>query len=445
MLRTRFRTRARFFGGGGGSSNNWLYDFASSTNFVPYGVAVDSQDNIIAVGRSSEDTAGGTDAIAFKISSSGELLWSINYGDAGQNQVFRNVCVDSSDNIYVCGQTNTSTTDSKAFWMKLNSDGDIQIEKTAYDGSGGYERAYSIQVDSSGYIYLFADIERNNGGYLYPYIVLYDSSGTKLNSYYMNNFANQDTSNSQRLQGTVNSDGSIIAFGFWNRSVANNTLGAWQRSGSTLSQKNTPAGLSAVAAAALSSDYIPWTSTGIDSNNNIYYFTGDTNSGSNTGSLFKRSSTGSAVAQIGFGFFNNALNATLCIDSNDNPIAAIYYGIIAEFDSSLNLVNSIRITRAGSGNTSISGMARLSNGNLVVVGRDYFYSSGAFIASVPMDGSGNGVYGNWTVADYTLTNSSSINGLGSAGSNSSPVSDSISETDPNYTKTDATITYTKYP
>jgi hypothetical protein len=426
------------------SSNNWLYDFASSTNFWPYGVAVDSEDNIIAVGRTSEDTAGGTDAIVFKISSSGELIWSINYGDAGENQYFRNVCVDSSDNIYVCGQTHNSTTNSKAFWMKLNSDGDIQIEKTAYDGSGGYERAYAIQVDNSGYIYLFADIERNNAGNIFPYIILYDSSGTKLNSYYMGNFYNQNSSDTQRIQGTVNSDGSVIAFGFWNRFQSNNTFGAWQRSGSTLSQKNSPLGLSAATSPPAASDYIPWTSTGIDSSNNIYYYIGDSNSGTDTGCIFKRNSSGAYVAQIGFGYFNNALSTAFYIDANDNPIAALYYGIIAEFDSSLNLTDSIRITRAGSGNTSINGLARLSNGNVVVVGRDYYYSSGSFIASVPMDGSANGVYGNWTVGDYNPTVSSSINGLTTAGTTTTASSDSISETDPNYTQTDATITYTKY-
>jgi hypothetical protein len=444
MLRTRFRTRARFFGGGGGSSNNWLYDFASTTNFWPYAVAVDSEDNIIAVGRSSEDTAGGTDACVFKISSSGNLIWSINYGDAGENQLFRAVTVDSSNNIYVSGQTNNSLTNSKAFWMKLNPDGDIQIEKTAFDGSGGYERSYDIAVDGSGYIYLFADIEANNGAYIFPFVVLYDSSGTKLSSYHQDgDFYQAAKTTTQRITGSVNSDGSIISVSSRNQSQGYFNLGAWTRSGTTFSRKNTP--LSGPISTNLSqtADFTPYAMSKIDSANNIYYYIPSYAPGANDiGAIYKRDSSGNAIAQAAFGGFNQFGATTFFIDQNDSPIIGLFYGVVAELDTSLNLLNSIQIDSSTGNRCVPTGISRLSNGNVVVVGRDYDTGEG-FITSIPIDGSGNGTYGNWTVASYSTPTYTPYN-LGSSFFNGNPRSDSVQETDPNYTKTDATITYTKY-
>ena len=428
---------------GNAGVSSWLYDFASATNFWPFDVAVDSQDNVIAVGRTSEDGAGGTDAVVFKINSSGTLLWARTYGDAGENQRFNAVTVDSNDNIYVSGTTHSLA--SKAFWMKLDTDGVIQIERTAYDGSGGYEQSWGIQVDSSGYIYLFCELERNNGNNLYPYIILYDSTGTKQGSWYINAFVNQTAADPFTFNGAVNSDGSVISFGFKYPTQSKQIFGAWQRSGTTLSLKNSTLELAGNVSPPASGEYVPACGSLIDSSNNIYYWDGDTNAGTNTACLFKRNSSGTALDQVAVGFSNNFLPTTMCIDSNDDPYLALFYGIITKHDkTNLDLLDSIRITRTGSGQTSISGMATLSDGRIAVVGRDYFYSSGAFIAVLNIDGSSNRTYGNWTVADYSPTVSTSLTNLGSSTQSTTANSDTVSETNPSYTEAAATITYTAY-
>ena len=329
--------------------------------------------------------------------------------------------------------------------MKLNPDGDIQIEKTAFDGSGGYERSYGIDVDSSGNIYLFGDIETNNGAYIFPYVVLYDSSGTKLSSYRQDgDFYQAPKSETQRVNGAVNSDGSIICLSSRNQAQGYFNLGAWNRSGSTLSRRF--AALSSGAFSgnlAQSADLVPYCMSKIDSSNNIYYYLASYGVGvSDVGALYKRDSLGNAIAQTAFGGSNQFGATTFCIDQNDNPIVGLFYGVVTELDSSLNVVNGIQIDSSSGVRCVPTGISRLSNENVVVVGRDYSTGEG-FITSIPMDGSGNGTYGSWTISTYS-TPVRTPYGLGASFFSGTPRSETTQETDPNYTKTDATITYTKY-
>lgn len=447
MLRTRFRTRARFYGGGGGgSSNNWLYDFASSTNFIPYAVAVDSQDNIIAVGRTSEDGAGGTDGVVFKISVAGEIIWVRTYGDAGENQVIRAVTVDSSDNIYISGQTNTAISTMKSFWIKLDSDGQIQIEKTSSNGTNGYQMSHSIAVDASGYIYVFSDLLQS--GYIYGFIELYDSSGTKQNT---TRFGDQSRSAGQTtlmgLNGSVNGSGSVIPI---TMNAANTgyepIFGCYTRSGTSFSEKFSPLTVGNNNGVPYQNQYVTNSFAVLDSSDNIFYATNDSYGGSDIGSIYKRSSTGAAVAQVGVGPSNNFSCDSLFVDASDNVLAGCSYnGYLVEFDNSLSFQNSIRIFETANGRAVLTGLSRLSNGNVVGVGRNFGFTTRAFIFSLPIDGSASGSYGPWTIND-TSPPITGANSLYSAGSNASyPRGASATNTDPNYTEAPATITYTKYP
>ncbi len=108
----------------------WSYNYTGGAS--AYGVAVDSQDNVIVVG-----TTDGNDWNVTKLSSAGVVQWSYNYTDG---LYAYGVAVDSQDNVIVVGMTDTSD------WnvTKLSSAGVVQWSYVDTDGF----YAYGVAVDS---------------------------------------------------------------------------------------------------------------------------------------------------------------------------------------------------------------------------------------------------------------------------------------------------------
>ena len=97
------------------------------------GVTVDSSDNIYVTGFTTGDldnntNSGQKDIILVKYNSSGTKQWTQQLGTSSQD-TGNDVTVDSSDNIYVTGQTeggldgNTNSGIQDIFLVKYNSDG----------------------------------------------------------------------------------------------------------------------------------------------------------------------------------------------------------------------------------------------------------------------------------------------------------------------------------
>lgn len=433
---------------GNAEVSSWLYSFASTTNFWPFDIAVDSQDNIIVVGRTSEDGAGGTDGLIMKIDKGGNELWSKTYGDAGLNQRINAVHIDSSDNIFVAGQTHSL--ESNGWWMKLDSDGVIQIEKSISEGTGSYsyEACYDIQTDSSGNIYVFAELERNNGGVLYGYILLYNSSGTLLDSDYFNQLTYVSDSASAtrqpRPKGAVAGSGLIGWAGrFTFLGSENAWFGKWVRSFNSLSNSGNSRYISGSVASNPGISYSqPMTGVKIDSNDNFYFFASDTISGSDCTVIHKYNLGFGFEDSKSLGYTNNFQYTASNLDANENLYVGNNLGVLCKLDTNLNLDSSIRITTAST--SWITGVAGLSDGTVAVCGRDT--SNRTFVARLNTNGESNNTYGSWTVSSYTTTNSSSVISatVESTYGAGHDIDDTITETDPNYTEASATITYTKY-
>jgi len=122
----------------------WSYTLSlpgTSTDEVQ-GVAVDSQDNIIVVGTVDSNTGNmiSNDWNVTKLDSDGNQLWSY-LADSGGTDIAEGVAVDSQDNIIVVGRANND-------WnvTKLDSDGN-QLWSYLAD-SGGLDIAEGVAVDS---------------------------------------------------------------------------------------------------------------------------------------------------------------------------------------------------------------------------------------------------------------------------------------------------------
>jgi len=99
-----------------------------------YGVvpAVDSSDNVYVSGGTDSFGAGSWDAVLVKYDSSGVQQWYRTWGGSNEDNG-RGVAVDSSDNVYLAGRTfNFGAGSSDMYLVKYgvdgNGDGTIPVE-----------------------------------------------------------------------------------------------------------------------------------------------------------------------------------------------------------------------------------------------------------------------------------------------------------------------------
>lgn len=198
---TGARIWATFYGGTANETNCHLaLDYSGK---IYLSGSTGSNINIASAGSYQAAFAGGDrDAFLAKFDSTGKRLWGTYYGgflaDSGTN-----VCVDKKNNVYICGQTYSSsaiaTTGSHqqsyrssrdAFLVKFDSTG-ARLWGTYY---GGYakEWAYDVHTDESDNVYLCGATLSNTGiatsgahkenwkGGLDAFLVKFSASGLRL-------------------------------------------------------------------------------------------------------------------------------------------------------------------------------------------------------------------------------------------------------------------------
>ncbi len=153
----------------------WATYFGGTENEMGYGVTVDNAGMVILVGKSHSSNqittpdayqpigGGGGDNCIARFHSDGTLMWCTMFGKwAPEN--FRKAVCDDSNNIYVCGYTES---DSLKVSEKNNSlyqgNGDALVVKfspngfpswSAYVGGEGQDRAHAIDLDQFGNIFI---------------------------------------------------------------------------------------------------------------------------------------------------------------------------------------------------------------------------------------------------------------------------------------------------
>ena len=123
----------------------WDKTLGGSTEEFGRSVTVDSSDNIIVCGSTQSDGAGSYDLLVAKYNSSGVLQWDKTLGGTGTEGGY-GVAVDSSDNIIVCGYT--SNAGIQFLVAKYNSSGVLQWDKML-KGVNQTDIFSGVAVDSS--------------------------------------------------------------------------------------------------------------------------------------------------------------------------------------------------------------------------------------------------------------------------------------------------------
>jgi len=148
------------------------------------GIALDTAGNILITGKTESvnypvtvtayqsTKMGEEDAFISKFSSSGVLLYSSYLGGTHEDEAFA-ITVDSSDNVYVAGVTESTdfpvlaayqsalAGDEDAFVAKLNTNasGNASLIYATYLGGSDDDQAYGIAVDALGRAYVTGETE----------------------------------------------------------------------------------------------------------------------------------------------------------------------------------------------------------------------------------------------------------------------------------------------
>ena len=154
-------------------SLQWQRYLYSGSGDYAFKLAYSSQGDVYVCGQATAGQ-GGDDAVVAKFDgSSGNLIWQRGLG-ASSTQNWRNIAIDSSNNIYLIGSDGAN---SKALVAKYNSSGTIQWQK--HFGHGGWQSGFGIAIDSSDKIYISGTTDNNAGpgGGASSFMAKLDTSG----------------------------------------------------------------------------------------------------------------------------------------------------------------------------------------------------------------------------------------------------------------------------
>jgi hypothetical protein len=190
-----------------------------------YGVAVDSENNIIVTGITNSFGRGlMSDALTIKYDSNGNILWNKTAG-GGSWDHFRDVAVDSKNNIIVTGNTHSFGSENSDVWtIEYDSNGNILWNKTT--GGDDFEEGLGVAIDSGNNIIVTGykrGFTRSFGEDFDVWTIKYDANGNQL----WNKTAGKDDFE-EGVDVAVDSKNNIIVTGFTGPSSAGNDgLDVW--------------------------------------------------------------------------------------------------------------------------------------------------------------------------------------------------------------------------
>jgi len=214
-------------------TKQWTRQTGSSSADSGRGIGVDSFGNIYVAGLTHggldgyTNLGGGTDAYIMKYNSSGTKQWTKQFGTSSSEQSWA-LTVDSSDNIYVVGNTfggldgNTfAGGEGDVFLVKYNTSGTKQWTKQF--GTSKRDEGVGITTDNNGNIFVtgltYGGLDGNsNSGESDAILVKYNSSGDKQ---WTKQFGTSTYDSGQKIE--VGVDGFLYLSGYTAGGFDNNT------------------------------------------------------------------------------------------------------------------------------------------------------------------------------------------------------------------------------
>ncbi|MBA7573017.1 hypothetical protein ES708_14806 [subsurface metagenome] len=136
---------------------------------------MDSSENIYVCGFTNSYGAGGQDIALIKYNNLGERQWNITWGGIN-NDSARAIALDSSNNIYITGYYD-ATWGSKGDMILLKYDNSGQLQWNATWGGSDFERGNAIALDNSENIYIAGQTSSFGAGAEDMVLVKYNNLG----------------------------------------------------------------------------------------------------------------------------------------------------------------------------------------------------------------------------------------------------------------------------
>ena len=170
------------------SDGNLIWQKVTQTGaatLYPHGVAVDPSDNVYMCGFRNGFNAGGGQYVV-KLNSSGVKQWEAFFGGTtGSADVALSIDLDSSGNVYVSGTIDgqSSNTSGPASIVKINSSGVIQWERCSFERFGLAEFRGIVTKSSASYV---CGSQYSNGQATFGLAASYSNAGTVQWQYILN-------------------------------------------------------------------------------------------------------------------------------------------------------------------------------------------------------------------------------------------------------------------
>lgn len=156
----------------------WSRTWGGNEADCGWGIAVDSSNNIYIAGQTESFGAGSSDMLLVKYDGNGIFQWYRTWGDTAY-EVGRAVAVDSSDDVYLAGGHDGYWTGADHMHLiKYNSSG-VELWSRTWGGTE-WDRGWGVAVDSSDNVYFTGDTESFGAGSSDMILVKYSSAGVQL-------------------------------------------------------------------------------------------------------------------------------------------------------------------------------------------------------------------------------------------------------------------------
>ena len=142
--------------------HQWTRRIGSGNGEGGTGIAIDSSGNVYVTGKTRRSGATDNELSVVKYDSSGNLLSQVTLGGLNTDRG-NGIAIDSSDNVYVVGATNSVGSGHYDYLIvKYNSSDQIEWQRTL--GGSSNDQGQDIVVDNSGHIYVIGYSESSGVG-----------------------------------------------------------------------------------------------------------------------------------------------------------------------------------------------------------------------------------------------------------------------------------------
>lgn len=167
---------------------DWVARYNGTGSGIDYAYAVIvDEEGFIYVTGGSNGASSGFDFLTIKYSTSGDTVWTRRYnGPRNAKDVAYSIALDDSGYVYVTGESEGSTSTHGIFedyaTIKYGADGSLKWIARYNGPAGDYDKANSIDVDTTGNVYVTGVSDGGSSGSGSPHFdyatIKYNNSGT---------------------------------------------------------------------------------------------------------------------------------------------------------------------------------------------------------------------------------------------------------------------------